>query len=43
MKDQKNFLQKIEKLKPYIVEVNQNSTIKPKIYLADCTIEETNQ
>ena len=35
----KNFLQKIEELKPYIVEFEENGVIKPKIYLSDYAIE----
>lgn len=33
----------MEKLKPYIVEFEQNSTIKPKVYLMDYVVEENNQ
>ena len=38
VEDCKNFLQKMEELKPYIVEFEENGAIKPKIYLSDCVI-----
>lgn len=38
LEDQNNFLRKIEDLKPYMVECEENSKIKPKLYSFDCTI-----
>ena len=38
MEDCKNFLQKMEELKPYIVEFEENGAIKPKIYLSNCAV-----
>lgn len=38
VEDRKNFLTKIEELKPYIVEFKKNGTMKPKIYPQDCAI-----
>ena len=38
MEDCKNFLQRMEKLKPYMVEFEENSVIKKKIYPSDCVI-----
>ena len=43
MEDWKNFLQKMEELKPYIVEFDKNCAMKPKIYPADCVVREINQ
>lgn len=43
VEDQINFLQKIEELKPYIVEFEENDIIKPKVYPADCAIGRNNQ
>lgn len=38
-----NFLKKIKKLKLYIVEFNENGTMKPKVYPPDYVIEDKNQ
>lgn len=38
MKDEKNFIQKIEDFQPYIVEFDKNSTTKSKKYLLNCII-----
>lgn len=38
VKDCKNVLQKIKKLKPYIIEFKRNNLIKPKIYLFNYAI-----
>ena len=38
VEDRKNFLYKMEELKPYIVEFDENGAMKPKVYLADCVI-----
>lgn len=35
IKDCKNFLKKIEELKPYMVEFKEDYAIKEKIYLSD--------
>lgn len=38
MEDYKNFLKKIEKLKPYMIEFEEKSIMKIKIYLFDYII-----
>ena len=38
VKDCKNFLKKMEVLKPYMVTFEENGTMKPKIYPLDCAI-----
>lgn len=38
IKDQINFLQKMEELKLYLIEFDENGIIKAKVYLADCAI-----
>ena len=38
VEDCKVFLNKIEELKPYIVEFDEDGAIKPKVYLLDCVI-----
>lgn len=38
MEDQNCFLIKIEELKPYMVEFNENGTMKVKDYLVDCAV-----
>lgn len=38
IEDCKVFVNKIEKLKPYIVEFDKNCAIKPKKYLLDCAV-----
>ena len=43
VKDWKNFLQKIEELKPYIVEFEENNAIKPKVYLANYAVRGNNR
>lgn len=43
MENWKNFLQKMEELKPYIVEFDKNCAMKPKIYPVDCAVGEINQ
>lgn len=37
-KDYKVFLEKIEKLKSYMMEFDENNKIKPKVYLLDCIV-----
>lgn len=39
VKDCKIFFNKIEKHKPYLVEFNENSKIKDKIYLSNCAVD----
>lgn len=36
IKDYNNFLKKIEKLKPYMVQFEEDDIIKAKIYLSNC-------
>ena len=36
LEDENNFLTKIEDLRPYMVKFEENSAMKPKIYLFDC-------
>ena len=43
VEDQKNFLYKMKELKPYIVELDENGAMKPKVYLADCVVEGNNR
>ena len=38
VEDCKAFLEKMEELKPYMVEFNKNGAIKPKVYSSDCKI-----
>lgn len=38
IEDRKVFLNKIEELKPYIVEFDKDSTIKPKVCPLDCVV-----
>ena len=38
VEDCKNFLKKLEELKLYMVEFEEDSIIKPKIYLTNCVI-----
>lgn len=42
VKDFIRFLNKLEKLKPYLVNFNENSIIKDKIYSSDCAIDGKN-
>lgn len=43
VKDYTYFLKKIKKLKPYMVKFNKDGTIKPKVYLFDCIVEDKNR
>lgn len=43
VEDHTHFIKKIEELKPYIVEFNENGIIMPKVYLFDCIVEIENQ
>lgn len=38
VEDRKNFLKKMEELKPYMVTFEENGTMKPKIYPPDCAV-----
>lgn len=38
VEDQKKFLHKVEELKPYLVEFNEDGIMKEKIYSVDCTV-----
>ena len=38
VKDPNNFLIKMEDLKPYIIEFDEDNKTKPKNYSSDCTI-----
>ncbi len=42
MKDCKNFLKKIEKLKPYMIESEEDGTTKPKVYSPNYEIGRNN-
>ncbi len=43
VEDRKVFLEKIEKLKPYLVKFDENGTIKPKVYLSNCKVKGNNR
>lgn len=43
VKDHKNFLRKMEELKPYMVKFNGFGVIKSKVYPPNCTIKGDNQ
>ncbi len=43
IEDCKIFFNKIEKLKPYIVEFDKDGVIKPKVYALDCIVGGNNQ
>lgn len=38
-----NFLKVMEDLKPYMVEFEEDGTMKPKVYPDDCVVEGLNQ
>ncbi len=38
VEDRKNFLTKMEELKPYMVEFKEDCIMKPKVYPSDCTV-----
>lgn len=42
VEDRKNFLRKMEELKPYMVEFKENSAMKDKIYPADYAVHGNN-
>lgn len=42
VEDYANYLKKIEKLKSYMIEFYDNSTIKLKVYASDCVVEGEN-
>ena len=43
VEDCKNFLKKMEKLKPYMVKFEENGAMKAKIYSSDCAVGKTNR
>lgn len=43
VKDYKNFLKKIEELKPYKIQFEEDGIIKAKTYLSDCAVGGPNQ
>ena len=43
VEDCKNFLKKMEELKPYMVEFEEDGAIKAKTYPSDCAVEGPNQ
>ena len=43
IEDRKKFFEKMEELKPYLVEFNEDGTIKEKNYLANCTVGDSNR
>ena len=42
VKNYKRFLNKIKKLKLYLIKLNKNDIIKNKIYLSNCIIKDKN-
>lgn len=38
IKDRASFLKRMEELKPYMVEFNQDRVMKPKVYPFDCAV-----
>ena len=42
VEDRTHFLKKMEELKPYMVEFNEDGTMKPKVYPSDCAVEGEN-
>ncbi len=42
VEDRTNFLRKMEELKPYMVEFNEDGTMRPKVYPPDCAVEGEN-
>ena len=38
VEDRNRFLTRMEELKPYMVEFEENSAMKPKIYPSDCVV-----
>lgn len=42
VEDCKNFLKKIEELKPYMVEFYENGAMKPKTYPLNCAVRGEN-
>lgn len=43
VEDRKNFLRRMEELKPYMVEFEENGAMKEKIYPPDCAIHGPNR
>lgn len=38
VEDRNNFSRKMEELKPYMVEFDENGIMKPKVYPLDCAV-----
>ncbi len=38
IEDHKDFLNKMEELKPYIIKFDEDGAIKPKVYPLDCIV-----
>lgn len=43
MEDCKEFIRKIEELKPYMIEFEENNVMKDKIYQSDCIVRGKNR
>ena len=43
VEDRTHFLKKMEELKLYMVEFNEDGTMKPKVYPSDCAVEGENR
>ena len=43
VEDRINFLRRMEELKPYMVEFDENGAMKPKVYPSDCVVEGENR
>ncbi len=39
VKDRTNFLKKMEELKPFLVEINKDGTMRSKVYPPNCVVE----
>lgn len=42
VEDHTYFLKKMEELKPYMVEFNKDSIMKPKVYPSNCAVKGKN-
>lgn len=38
VEDRRVILKKMEELKPYMVEFDENGAVKPKVYPSDCAV-----
>lgn len=43
VEDSTNFLRRMEELKPYMVEFDENDVMKPKVYSSDCAVRGENR